>query len=193
MKTLLVLLAIACILLGGLGWISGTVISKYDDRWSLVLLYIALSVALLPVFGHYQGTRDGGPRAITYMQEHPERYASQEIKRVQSALDHFTRAVPTWLLGLYVLSCFLTRWRTWAGAFLPAFAFIGYHVFHGELSNSLLKHGGADVLVTVVLDGKSMTWTFVLSAGIQIGLLAYVWTVSRHKRRADDEKAEAVT
>ena len=194
MQTLLVLSAITCILLGGIGWVSGTVISKYGARWSRILLYIALAVALLPVFGHYHITRDGGPRAITYMRENPDFYTAQEIEKVQSALDHFTVEVPLWLFGLYLLSCALTRWRIWAGMFLPAIAFVGYyHGSHGMLSDSLYKHGGADVLVTVVPDNKFMIWTFILSAGIQAGLLVYVWTVSRLRQRADDGKSEAVT
>jgi hypothetical protein len=180
MQMLVVLLTITCLLFGGMGWIVAAVTRRYADRWSHFLLYIALAAALFPVFGHYYGTRDAGPRAITYMREHPEHYSEQEIEGVQSALNHFTVEVLLWLLGLYIAGCVLSRWRMWAGTFLPAIAFVGYyHVFHSELTDLLLRHGSGDVLVIVDPDNMGMIWAFILSAGMQVGLLAYAWTVSR--------------
>lgn len=187
MNTILVLVLIASLLLGSVGLGGGLLVQKYNTRGSHILFYIALAVSLLPVFGHYYGTRNAGPRAITYMQEHPERYSEQEIGGVQSALNHFTVEVLLWLLGLYIVGCVLSRWRIWAGTFLPAIAFTGYyHVFYNELTNLLLRRGGGDVMVTVDPDNMGMIWTFILSAGMQVGLLAYAWTVSRSEQKTDE-------
>ncbi len=181
MQTLYLLLAVTCIIMGGIGGTVGIFVRRYAKRWFRVLFYIGLAVSALPVMLHCYGTQSAGPKAITYMREHPERYSEQAIAAVQSALDQFTLSVLLGLLGLYLLCAFLARWRLWAGTALPAVAFVGYyHGAHGMLSDALYQHGDGDVLVTVMPDNMGMIWTFILSAGVQVGLFFYVWIVSRH-------------
>jgi len=46
-------------------------------------------------------------------------------------------------------------------------AFVGYyHVFHSELADLLLRHGGGEVPVIGDSDNMGMIWAFILSAGI---------------------------
>ena len=180
MQTFYLLLVVTCTIVGGIGGTVGIVVRRYAKPWSRVLFYIGLAVSVFPVASHYYGTRSAGPKAITYMQEHSERYSEQAIAAVQSALDQFTLTVFSGLLVLYILCCFLAQWRLWAGTVLPAAAFVGYyHGAVGMLSDALYRHGDGDILITVIPDNKVMILTFILSAGIQVGLFVYAWIVSR--------------
>lgn len=113
------------------------------------------------------------------MTEHPEHFSDQEVAGAESARSWFLYSVPVWCLGLYLLCCILSRYRVWMGLFLPAVAFVlYYHGSYDVLADALSRHGGIDA-VTCLPDNKTMIFAFILSGGVQVGLLTYAWSLSR--------------
>ncbi len=139
---------------------------------------LCLSCRAPPPIGlHYQWSHERAERVIQQIRKNintdPEHYSTEDVQKSRAALSHFAWLVPLLLGGLYVLSFATAEKRLWLRRFFPAVA-VGSYVFAVEilLSESLGRH---EALFHLADMGKMTVWVLIPCAGLQVGLLTYVW------------------
>lgn len=149
-----------------------------------LVLYGLLAVSLLPLAAHYQWSRQQGKRVVdeleTYVEQgvDPEHYAPADVRKSKAALARFIWLGPVFLLGLYLVACWASRWGVWPSMFLPAIAFTAYFFFVDLLLYEPLGRYAYEALFPLSDAGKVTVWAFILCGGAQVGLLLYAWIVS---------------
>ena len=178
-------LGIVCLLCGvvGLGiGMFGRWLGWLGASGARILFVVLLVGALLPFIGHYLVTWEAALKVISL---NSEWMSNQDIKTLQSHLNWFVYSAPLLLLGV-LLSCVWASIRgVWFGAFLPALAFVVYHIgSYGPVRDAFITKSLNGVIPLMVRpDSVDL---FSLSAVMQVFLLVIVGIIPLSRQQQSD-------